>query len=108
MERGASGNVTLNLNTGATDATGGVGVWGTADAGYVYGLNNGPYVTGPFINPDYLLAQETDAKGPGSPLAFLRLLPAFRRAHRMSRGSSRLFAGAYAPSRLVFGACLVD
>ncbi|HTQ58073.1 MAG TPA: hypothetical protein VMI94_26595 [Bryobacteraceae bacterium] len=47
MERGASGNVTLNLNTGATDATGGVGVWGTADAGYVYGLNNGPYVTGP-------------------------------------------------------------
>ena len=32
-------------------SVGGIGVWGTADSGYaVYGLNNGPYVTGLFLN----------------------------------------------------------
>ena len=36
---------------GDTGAAGGVGVLGTADSGYaVYGLNNGSYVTGLFIN----------------------------------------------------------
>jgi hypothetical protein len=37
--------------SGDSGSVGGVGVWGTADSGYaVYGLNNGPYVTGLFLN----------------------------------------------------------
>jgi hypothetical protein len=37
--------------SGDSDRTGGIGVWGTEDSGYaVYGLNNGPYVTGLFLN----------------------------------------------------------
>ena len=44
------GSIAAGIN-GDTGATGAVGVWGTADSGYAfYGLNNGPYVTGLFLN----------------------------------------------------------
>ena len=37
--------------SGDSSVLGGIGVWGTADSGYaVYGPNNGPYVTGLFLN----------------------------------------------------------
>jgi hypothetical protein len=50
--------------SGDSGFAGGIGVWGTEDSGYaVYGLNNGPYVTGLFLNqsskPSYALEAGT-------------------------------------------------
>jgi hypothetical protein len=47
---------------GDTGATGGIGVWGTADSGYaVYGLNNGGHVTGLFLNQSSSLSYGLEA-----------------------------------------------
>ena len=47
---------------GDTGLAGGIGVWGTADSGYaVYGLNNGPYVTGLFLNNSSSLSYALEA-----------------------------------------------
>ena len=47
---GNSGFVPTGVS-GDTGNLGGIGVWGTADSGYaIFGENNGPYVTGLFLN----------------------------------------------------------
>jgi hypothetical protein len=47
---------------GDSNLLGGIGVWGTADQGYaVYGLNNGSYVTGLFLNNGSSLSYALEA-----------------------------------------------
>lgn len=47
---------------GDTGSSGGIGVWGTADSGYaVVGENNGPYVSGLFLNQSSTLSYALEA-----------------------------------------------